>query len=58
MTMPIVFDRVEGVVQRSPETGSEGDEAPAEQAPPAADAEKLAEQLARLQRHRDRLVAD
>ncbi|WP_437608010.1 hypothetical protein WMF20_45235 [Sorangium sp. So ce834] len=58
--MPIVFDQVEGVVQRSPEDTTAGaDNAADAAAPPAgADAEDIAEQMDRLRRRKERLIAD
>ncbi|AUX37467.1 MULTISPECIES: hypothetical protein [Sorangium] len=58
--MPIVFDQVEGVVQRSPDDMTAGADGAADAAaPPAgADPEILAEQMDRIKRRKDRLIAD
>jgi hypothetical protein len=56
--MPIVFDQVEGVVQRSPEQQQGADPESSDTAAPPTDAEKLAGELDRLQRRKQRLSAD
>ncbi len=54
--MGIVFDHVDGVVQRSPAEGADEGGGDGGNAPP--DPEKLAEQMARMQRRKERLMAD
>jgi hypothetical protein len=56
--MPIVFDQIDGVVQRNTEQAASDPDASAEDAPTQKEPERLSEQLARLHRRRERLRAD
>jgi hypothetical protein len=56
--MSIVFDHVEGVVQRAPEAHDDAAAADAAAAPVRPDPEELARELERVQRRHERLRAD
>jgi hypothetical protein len=56
--MPIVFDQVDGVVQRAPEPEPETASAATVAPPDPRDAERLALGLERLERRVERLRAD
>ena len=56
--MPIVFDHVDGVVQRSPESAEGTQEAAGEQQQAPADQRELEEKLENAQRRQRRLAAD